>query len=216
MKTKISIVLMLLGLCLVGGACRKKPAPTTPAPPQFFPEAEQYFEAGDYARAAEAYEAYLRLNPSPANHDKALFRLALAYAFPDSPVHHWERAVELFKRVVSLFPQSPYKQQAELILYLQAEVDRLRLEINDRESQMKLQQSELDQLKKNLGELQLKLGEQEGQISHSKAEQERLRREVDRLRSEVKEREDRLQALKDELERLKRIDLQRRPPRPSS
>jgi chromosome segregation ATPase len=149
-------------------------------------QAEKSFETGDYAKAAEAYEAYFRDNPSRKNQDRALFRLALAYSFPNNPAHDVQQAVRVLRQLISQFPQSPYALQAKVILSFHEEIERLSLDITQREDRVKLLSSDLDQLK----------------------------REVDKLRADVRERETRIRFLSNELEQLKKIDMERRPPRP--
>jgi DNA repair exonuclease SbcCD ATPase subunit len=183
MKTA-ALAATLLGIGLILPACHKKAS--TPTPRRQLQQAEKSFQAGDSAKAAEAYEAYLHDHPAKKDQDRIRFRLALAYGFPDSPVHNPQRAMEVLKDLIALFPQSPYAPPAKMIMSLYGDLEKLNLDITQRQDQMKLLNSNLEQLKS----------------------------EVEKLRAEIRERETRLKLLSNELEQLKKIDMERRPARP--
>jgi tetratricopeptide (TPR) repeat protein len=164
-----------LGLALFPWSCHRKPiasappppvpvpTPTpapapTPAPipasipqlppgPSYFELGEEYFRNGDYAKAAQAYEIYVRDDSSPNNQDQALFRLALSHAFPESPVRNMPQAVSLLQQLVKRFPQSPFKPQAEYLLSLQGEAEKLRTDVSKRDDRIKELTLELEKLK---------------------------------------------------------------------
>lgn len=183
MKAKV-LIIVLLGLCVMLPGCKKKTS--VPSPREYFKQAETAFGAGDYAKAAEAYEAYLRGEGAKKEQDKVLFRLGLAYSLPTSPVHDAPQAIRALQQLVSLFPQSPYTPQGKVILNLQEELQKLNDDIVRREERLKVQDSDVEQ----------------------------LRKEVEKLRADVREREARIRQLNHELEQLKKIDMERRPSRP--
>ena len=158
MRTRLFAVI-LLGLSFTLGACHKQPRvaappspsvpappsstppapsptpppipepkPTTP-PPDYFQQGEVYFEKGYYAEAAESYENYLLKNPEEKNQDRVLFRLAISYALPGYPAHDPQKAMSLLKRLTASFPESPYKPQAQFILELQNDLEKLKSEV---------------------------------------------------------------------------------------
>jgi len=118
-----------------------------PPGPDFFEVGQGYFAKGDFAKAAQAYEIYLRDNFSPANGDEALLRLALTHALPESSVRDMPKALALLQRIVKSFPQSPFAAQAEFILGLQREVERLRFDVGRRDDRIRQLSEELEQLK---------------------------------------------------------------------
>lgn len=197
-------VILLASLLTTNVACHKKKRVTAP---NYFQRAEAYFRAGDYARAAQAYEAYLSHNPSPSTHDRALFRLALTYLFPQSTVHDAQRAMEILQRLVTRFPESPYAPEAHLLLGLQADVNNLRAYVNERISEIQRLQNEVRTLRSERDAKQ-------SEAQRLREEIHRLHQEIETLRSELRDKENQLRELKDELEQLKRIDIERRPPRP--
>ena len=138
----------LLVLALLPWSCQKRPTSTpVPPPPDYFELAEEYFATGDYASAVDAYNAYLRDNPSAENLDRVLFRLAMSHAFPGSSVRNLPQAMERFGQLVSEFPHSPFAPQAEFLLRLQAEVDQLRSDLTTREERIRALTQELERLK---------------------------------------------------------------------
>ena len=115
-----------------------------------------------------------------------LFRLGLAYGLPTSPVHDAPQAIRVLQQLVSRFPQSPYTPQGKVILTLQEEVQKLNDNIVRGEERLKVQDSDVGQ----------------------------LRKKVEKFRADVREREARIRQLNRELEQLKKIDMERRPSRP--
>ena len=165
----------LLGLALLPWGCHKKPRaplpptplppiasslapvpvpapipssiPKLPASPSYLDVGENYFEMGDYAKAAQAYETYLQNNYSPANQDQALFRLALTHALPASPVRDLPKATSLLQQLTKHFPESPWRPQAELLLGLQGEINKLRTDVSKRDEHIRDLSRELERLK---------------------------------------------------------------------
>jgi outer membrane protein assembly factor BamD (BamD/ComL family) len=177
LKRELSASLML-GLLACAVACHKQPAsPGVPVAAAFLKQGEIAFEKADFGQAVLAYENYLRGNPDPSDHDRVLFRLALAYAIPDHPSHNPARSTELLNRLVALFPRSPLKPQAEYILRLQAESESLKA---------------------------------------SNESTQAIQAELEKTRAGLRERDERIKLLREELDKLKKIDLERRPSRPSN
>jgi outer membrane protein assembly factor BamD (BamD/ComL family) len=221
MKLIASVGILALLVAMV--ACNRKP--NTPDPKRYAQQGDAHFEAGDYARAIEAYEAYLKSKPSTKNQDKILFQLALAYSMPDSGAHDPGQAREKLQRLIALFPKSPYRPQAKAMLKLNSEVERLRSEIAWREDRMRSLQEDIEALKSEAdqkqkqnealeGELERQKRASAGRIASLQGELERLRREVERLKYSLGDRESQIKSLRKELDQLKRIDIERRPQRP--
>jgi outer membrane protein assembly factor BamD (BamD/ComL family) len=193
----------LLGLVLLPfpWSCQRRSTTSTtpppPPPPNYFEIGETAFEAGNYRQAIDAYNAYLRATPDGTNADRALFRMAMAHALPESPALDTSRSVELLEELVFRYPDSLFRSPAEVLLRQQREltaersqVERLRADLNRQESQIQTLTQELDRTR------------QADQM------------ELERLRADLSRREERVRQLTVELEKLKQIDLQRRPPAP--
>jgi hypothetical protein len=121
--------------------------PSLPSTGGYFDLGEKYFQAGDYPRAGKAYETYLQKSVSLANQDEALFRLALTRFLPASPVRDVSQALNLFRLLVKSFPQSPFRPQAEMILGMQSEIDRMRTDVGKRDERIQELTRELEKLK---------------------------------------------------------------------
>jgi len=160
---------------------------------------DRSFAAGDYPAAAEAYRIYLRENPAAPNRDRALFYVALVHALPGSPLNDPMRAGALLRELRESYPQSPFRPQADLLLQLHEEAERLRL-----------------QLQKEDERLRSELALREDRIGTLSQEVERLQQgeEMGKLRADLAQREEKIRQLTEELDRLKQIDMQRRPATP--
>jgi outer membrane protein assembly factor BamD (BamD/ComL family) len=189
-------------------------------PQNAFNQAAIYFEAGEYSKAAEAYELFLRGGSPGKNLDQAFFHLGICYGDPGSPTYKPQVAIQTFERLVSQFPKSPYTPAAKLMLNLHAETERLKAEIASRDERIGQQAERIKQVENALEQAEWsrasEAGQRNVQINQLRAELERLRREVERLRSDADEKEGRIRGLRNELEQLKKIDLQRRSSRPGS
>jgi hypothetical protein len=120
----------------------------SPAPgPDYAKIGDQFFEAHNYPKAAEAYTVYLHDHASGANADHALFRLAMTHLLPDSPLHDVPRATGLLQQVITRFPDSPFRPQSEYLLSLQGEIDRLHSDLSKRDDRIRELTQELERLK---------------------------------------------------------------------
>jgi len=180
---------------------RRTPVPVAAPPPNYYQLGETAFEAGEYARAIEAYSAYLRATPGGPYADRVVFRMAMAYSLPESPERNPARAAELLGDLIRNYPASPFHPPAELLVRQQAE-------LQEKQQELQAQQSEVVRLLADLGA-------RESEIQSLAQELERVRQvDLEEMRAEVTRREQRIRQLTEELERLKQIDLRRRPAAP--
>jgi hypothetical protein len=196
-RTFLSSVLTLALLPALPWSCKKQQpvaatVPTPPPPveapvPTHLEEGDRLFREGDYARAAQAYDTYLRNNPYAPDSDRALFGLALTYASPESPVYNLPQALSHLRQLLNGYPHSPLRVGARMVLQLEEETSKLQSEIAVREQRITELTGQLKQMEhKDDGELE-------------------------KLRVDIVEREERIRQLTAELDRLKQIDMQRRP-----
>jgi tetratricopeptide (TPR) repeat protein len=108
--------------------------------------AEKYFTKGEYEKASAAYLKYLEISPNPPEKDRALFHLAICYAFPDSPVHDLAKAEELLNGLVS-DPDTAHGSDAELLLRLGAQIRALRTANSRQTREIEQLSDELERLK---------------------------------------------------------------------
>jgi hypothetical protein len=127
------------------------PVPPPPAPSpnparSSYEAAEKSFDAGNYPAALIAYEACLRANVVE-NLDRVHFRLGLAYALAGESVQNLRESRIHFQRVVTQFAWSPYRIQAELILSLLSEIEKLNGSLKEQQTRIKTLSDELQRLK---------------------------------------------------------------------
>ncbi len=118
-----------------------------PAPLSTFQRGEKLFEDKKYSAAARVYEEYLR-RPDPKNHCTALFHLGISRILGGggSPQGALEAEVA-FKSVLTTFPNCPHRPEAEMILGLKAQIDRLKDDAKERDERIRQLTEELQKLK---------------------------------------------------------------------
>ena len=143
-------------------------------------------------------------------------RLAIVYAVAPDPVRNPERSAASLNRLVSSFPQSTWRPQAELMLELHAKVGKLQSEVGEKDDTIRRLRIEAEAAQK-LDEEALRTRKMKGQeqVERMKAEIKERETRIRNLTTEIGEMQERLQRLERELDALKRIDRQRRLPRPA-
>ena len=207
--------LIVVAIILASGACRKGPvrvATTPSAPFDYFQEGERNLRAGNYAEAVKAYETHIQNQPAAENQDLALLRLALVYAVAPDPMRDLERSATTLRRLVSSFPQSSWRPQAELMLELQTKLNKLQSEVAEKDDHIRRLRTEAETAQK-LGEevRRAKNADEQEQMGRMKAEAKEQQQRIRSLTTEISEMQERLQRLDKELDALKKIDRQRRP-----
>jgi tetratricopeptide (TPR) repeat protein len=123
------------------------PLPKTITTPSSFDLGEMNFQVGNYLKAIKSFEAFLNSFPKAKNRDLALFHLGLSRALATDSSRDLRQSENALKRLISEFPNSRYKGQAEFILGLQSQIERLKGEIKDRDDRIKRLSEELQMLK---------------------------------------------------------------------
>jgi tetratricopeptide (TPR) repeat protein len=125
-----------------------------PAPPantsatfNSFNLGEADFYAGKYQQAALSFESFLDANPQSERRDQALFLMALSRALADGSYRSQRQSEDALRQLISEFPESPYRKQAEYILALKTQIERLRSDIRKRDEAVKELSEELNRLK---------------------------------------------------------------------
>jgi len=93
-----------------------------------------------------AYEEYLR-KPDPKNHATALFHLGMARALSGGSAKDLRLAETDFRNLMARFPHSPYRAQVEFLLGLQAQIERLKNDVKERDDKIRQLTDELQKLK---------------------------------------------------------------------
>ena len=131
-----------------------QPAPLEPAPlstkittPSNFELAELSFQVGHYSEAARSYEAFLSSNPRAKNRDRALFNLGLCRLLARDTGRDWRSAEAAFRKLKIEYPSSPYRGQADFILGLEEQIEKLRADVKEKEERIRKLSEELQKLK---------------------------------------------------------------------
>lgn len=116
------------------------------ATPEILVEAERNFAAGNYRQAAKAFEKFLNAFPKSADRDRALlhFGFSLALSGDDRDTLQAEAAL---RRLITEFPKSPYRRQAEWILNLKTQIEQLQSDVRERDERIRQLSDELRKLK---------------------------------------------------------------------
>jgi hypothetical protein len=109
--------------------------------------ADRNFRAGDYKRAAQDYENFLVVMPNSKDCDQALFHLGLSHILASDPDRDLRKADAAFRRLIAEFPQSSYRKQAEFIIGMQGQIEKLRSDVKERDEKIKRLTDELQKLK---------------------------------------------------------------------
>jgi hypothetical protein len=122
------------------------PLETTISVPSNLELGEMYFQLGNYHQAIKPLEISSS-NSKAKNRDKALYLLGLSRALASDSSRDLRLSEAAFKKLISEFPHSPFKKQAELILSLQVQIDKLKADAKERDDRIKKLSDELQALK---------------------------------------------------------------------
>ena len=121
--------------------------------PEYFITAQKLLDQGDYEGALRENEKVLSLYDNIPPGDEALFNLGLIYAHYGYPKRDYKKSLDLFKRLVKMFPQSPLAGQAKLWIGILQENERLNREIEELKKTIKKSKQvdiEIEEKKKEL------------------------------------------------------------------
>ncbi|HRT62632.1 MAG TPA: tetratricopeptide repeat protein [Syntrophales bacterium] len=127
------------------------PLQVIPARLQYW-QADEQTAAGNYQAAIQEYQQIVKKYPKSA--DRALFCMGYIYAHPKNPDRDYEKALDVFKRLVSAYPQSDYRPPSESFIPVLIEVtnrDRrsagLRKQVDTLEKQVKSLENQIEAMK---------------------------------------------------------------------
>jgi tetratricopeptide (TPR) repeat protein len=131
-----------------------KTAPLEPAPlpktitiPSSFELGEMDFQVGNYKQAAQSYETFLSSNRESKDRAQALFHLGWSRILADDSSRDLRQAEVHFQRLITEFPDSKFRKQADFILGLLNQIDKLRADVKERDEKNKKLLEELQKLK---------------------------------------------------------------------
>jgi outer membrane protein assembly factor BamD (BamD/ComL family) len=98
---------------------------------EYFITAQNLLDQRDYEGSLKEYQKVLSLYYNIPPGDEALFRAGLIYAHYGNPKRDYQKSLDHFKRLVKIFPQSPFVGQAKIWIGILQENERLNREIGD-------------------------------------------------------------------------------------
>jgi len=120
---------------------------------EYLIKAQKLLDQGDYEGSLKENQKVLSLYGNVPPGDEALFNMGLVYAHYEYPKRDYKKSLDLFKRLVKVFPQSPLVGQAKIWIGLLQENERLNIEIEELKKTIKKSKQvdiEIDEKKKEL------------------------------------------------------------------
>lgn len=120
---------------------------------EYFTTAQKLLEQGDYEGSLRENEKVLSLYDNIPPGDEALFNIGLIYAHYGYPKRDYKKSLDLFKRLLMMFPQSPLVGQAKIWMGILQENQRLNREIEELNKTIKKSKQvdiEIEEKKKEL------------------------------------------------------------------
>jgi outer membrane protein assembly factor BamD (BamD/ComL family) len=140
--------------------------------------AQKLLAQGDYEGALKENQKVLLLNDSIPPGDEALFNAGLIYAHDGYPKRDYQKSLGQFKRLVKVFPQSPFAQQAKIWIGILQENERGNRETEELNKSIRRSQQENEKLMRETEELNKS-------IRKSQQENERLKRDIEELNKAI-------------------------------
>ena len=108
---------------------------------------------GDYEGALRENQKILVMYDSTPPGDEALFNTGLIYAHSGNPKRDYQKSLDQFKRLVKVFPQSPFAQQGKIWIGIIQENERLKRDVEELNKSLRRSKQvdiEIDEKKKEI------------------------------------------------------------------
>lgn len=157
-RTGFRLTALLLALSLAS-ACN-------PSPRRLFAKAESYWRQGNYEEAARHYERIYTKYSTDVLADRALFEAAEVHYYN---LRRINRAILLYRKLLSAYPTSPFKRRAHLRLaaIYQAEIGDLRQAVEHWRAALALGGEDQLEIKAKIADAYLKLAENSEQLAEA-------------------------------------------------
>ncbi len=120
---------------------------------EYFVTARKLLDQGDYEGSLKENQRVLSLYQGVPPGDEALFNMGLIYAHYGYPERDYQKSLDHLKRLVKVFPQSPFAGQAKIWIGMLQENERLTKQTEELDKSIKRSQQESEKLKKEIEEL---------------------------------------------------------------
>jgi len=152
--------------------------------------ANYYLGRGNFNASLRESRAVLNLYPQLLG-DRALFQIGLVYSHPENSEHDFTKAREAFGALVSRYPDSPLKPQAEMWIMV------LR-NLQDMKSVLSAKNQELDRSKDQLRDQMAKVKKlQERKQKDSETKEDHYEKAIEAKDRQIKELEENIDQLKE-------------------
>ncbi|PKN12230.1 MAG: peptidase [Deltaproteobacteria bacterium HGW-Deltaproteobacteria-4] len=127
-----------------------------------FVEANVFFGQGDYEASLTKYQQIIEKYPTVA--DRVLFEMGIIYAYAGNAQKDYQKSLECFQQLINDHPQSGYRKDSEMMIFninniivkdqtiatQQAQIEALRLEVQNRRGELIALQKKLEALEQEL------------------------------------------------------------------
>lgn len=122
---------------------------------EYLIKARELLEEGDYEGFLRENQKVLSLYENVPPGDEALFNAGLLYAHYGFLERDYQQSLDLFKRLVKVFPQGPFAVQARIWIGILQENTRLNKLTEDLDKSLKKLRQDNEKLKKEIEELNI-------------------------------------------------------------
>ena len=131
---------------------------------QYFVTAQKLLDQGDYEGSLKENQKVLSLYNNVPPGDGALFNAGLIYAHYGYPKRDYQKSLDHFKRLVKVFPQSPFAGQAKAWIGILQENERLKRELQENEK-LKREIEELNKTINKSKQVDIEIDEKKKELS---------------------------------------------------
>ncbi|MFZ4856954.1 MAG: L,D-transpeptidase family protein [Desulfuromonadaceae bacterium] len=159
-----------------------------------FSAANDFFSRGNYKASLNTYQQIIEKYPTAG--DRVLFEMGIVYAYPGNEHKDYQKSLECFQKLITVYPESEYRKDSELMVFninntiikdttiaaQQVQIEALRQEVQNRGDGISTLQKQVDVLVQ--------------EVMNKESENSRLQKEIfvnrnepaDRILVEKKER----------------------------
>jgi tetratricopeptide (TPR) repeat protein len=137
--------------------------------------ADMLFARGDFDGSLKAYQKILETAHDRPPADRAAYSIGLIYAHPQNPTRDLQKAIKSLDRIVRLYPDSQWAEQAKIWLGVLTETEESKREIE----QVK---RELETSKEDIEKKRLAIEKSRQEVEKSRLELEKIKQEIEKTK----------------------------------
>jgi len=141
--------------------------------------AQKLYNQADYEGALQENEKVISLRGNVPPADEALFYAGLIYVHYGYPERNYQKSIDYFKRLVQVFPQSQYAEQAKIWINVLEENETMTRKIEELNNSIKTLQEENNTLNNQMEEL-------DNSLKTLQEENDRLKKVIEALNNSIK------------------------------